>query len=312
MIQRNKITYSLSLLITCCWAFAVSAEEPKPTSDTSDPVYLLTKQDSPERKMSGTATAPVAMASPAGRSPHPLDPALDMAKSALVNSQAEIDGYTAIVVKQERIGSTLGEEQYMLAKIRNEKRENGEVKTPFAVYLKFLRPSSIKGREVIYIDGENNGKLIAHEGGFKGRFTPSLYLDPNGTLAMMGQRYPITEIGIERLCEKLLERGDRDRLSGWVCDVKTQPATINKRPATQIEVKHPVKKTGLDFHIARIYVDEEFGFPVRYEAYDWPAKKGEEVTVDELIESYTYVNIKLNPGLTEIDFDPANTKYKMK
>jgi len=288
------------ILLVVGMALPVVAGEPEEVVDLREPIYRVTKQESRARD---TALAPA-------RKSHPLDAALKMARAALAKSQANVNDYTAIFVKRERISGKLGEEQYMLTKIRNEKRNGDQIEQPFSVYLKFLRPGSIKGREVIYVRGSNNDKLIAHEGGWKGKFTPSLYLDPHGSLAMLGQRYPITDMGIENLCLKLIERGLRDRRLG-MCQVTSQPAKINNRNATRIEVIHPVLKPSLDFHVARIFVDDEYGYPVRYEAYDWPRAADGKLTLDDLIEEITYVRLKFNSGLTDLDFDPANPKYNM-
>lgn len=307
---------ALALFCSCLIAGNGGAEEPKKsTADLREPVYRVTKQ---EPRVSPTTTAATSIVAPEVRSTaalaaktHPLDLPIQMAQSALERSRAEINDYTAILVKRERINGQLSDEAYLSAKIRNEKESGGEITTPFSVYLKFLKPSSVKGREVIFVKGHNNGKLIAHEGGLRGKFTPSLYLDPNGTLAMMGQRYPITEVGIERLCEKLLERASHDRVRS-MCQVTTQPAKINKRAATRIEVIHPEKMPHLDFHLARVFIDEEYGVPVRYEAYDWPRTPGAPVSENDLIEEFTYVRLKMNVGLTDSDFDPANPEYNMK
>ena len=40
-------------------------------------------------------------------------------------------------------------------------------------------------------------KLIAKEGGIKGRVIPSVWLKPDSILAMNGNLHPITEIGLE-------------------------------------------------------------------------------------------------------------------
>ena len=294
----------------------VRADEATATAKVSkdnlvEPIFRVTKHES----ATTTAQASLVKSSPklsvSEAKPHPLDSALAMAKDALGQCEGNVLDYTAIIVKKERIGGKIGDEAYMSAKIRHKKRNAaGEIEIPFSVYLKFLRPSPLKGREVIYVEGRNKGKLIAHEGGFKGKFTPSIHLDPQGTLAMMGQRYPITDIGIENLCVKLLERGGRDRATG-MCQVNITDANINQRPATRIEVVHPQRKQGLDFHLARIFVDKEFQLPVRYEAYDWPTGPDGKVTPNDLLEVYTYIRIKINVGLTDSDFDPENSDYNM-
>ena len=53
--------------------------------------------------------------------------------------------------------------------------------------------------------------MIAHEGGTAGKYLPTVWIKPNGIIAMRGQRYPITEVGIENLVLKLIERGERTR-----------------------------------------------------------------------------------------------------
>jgi hypothetical protein len=49
--------------------------------------------------------------------------------------------------------------------------------------------------------------------------------------------------------------------------------------------------------------------PVRYEAYDFPVHAQ---SPPQLIEEYTYVDMKVNVGLNDSDFDPANPAYNMK
>ncbi len=53
----------------------------------------------------------------------------------------------------------------------------------------------------------------------------------------------------------------------------------------------------------------ELNVPIRYESYDWPTEKGGEPI---LVEEYTYLNLKLNNGLTDLDFDVNNPKYQFK
>ncbi|EMI19008.1 secreted protein containing, partial [Rhodopirellula maiorica SM1] len=52
---------------------------------------------------------------------HPLDRALEMAQDALTHCRANVNDYTAILVKRERVGDTLGDYEYMYAKVRNRK-----------------------------------------------------------------------------------------------------------------------------------------------------------------------------------------------
>lgn len=259
---------------------------------TTEPVYRISKNET---------------ARPEAINGHPLDPALQMAYSSLRQLRATIRDYTAIVVKREQIGGVLGDYEYMGAKIRNRQVANGRTTVPFSVYLTFLKPSSVKGREVIYVENRNNGNLVAHEGGMKGRFLPTVNLDPNGMMAMRGQRYPITEMGIENLVVKLIEKGERDKKQGD-CKVEfLKGAKVGGRPCTVLSVKHEEKRPCFDFHVAQIFIDDELNIPVRYCAYEWPTAVGGKPV---LLEEYTYQNIKTNVGLTDLDFDPKNPKYR--
>ena len=132
-------------------------------------------------------------------------------------------------------------------------------------------------------------------------------LAPTGTLAMMGNKYPITEIGIGNLFSKLIEKGERDRMLGDCEVTMREHEPWNGLDLVKIEVKHPNRHPDFDFHIARIYIDTDRHLPVRYESYMWPKMPGGEPLLEE---QYTYSDIQLNVGLTESDFDPENKSYQ--
>ena len=239
---------------------------------------------------------------------HPLDRALRIAMDGLDHVRKNVADYTCTMIKRERISGVLGEYEYMYAKIRNRKVENGEIVVPLSAYLNFVKPKNVAGREVIYVETKNNGKLIAHEGGLIGRLSAAL--DPNSKLAMRGNLYPITEIGIENMIVKLIEKGNRDKLldpTGQETQVEFKDAKINKRPCLLLTVKHTVQRPQYDFEVAQIFIDKELNVPVRYIAYGWPGSPGE---AQPILEEYTYVDVKVNQGLTDADFDHTNKAYK--
>lgn len=256
--------------------------------------------------LSGSATAQQAMpvsrvdrtASPA----HPLDPALAMARESLDHMQREIHDYQALFVKRCRVDGELPALQFADLKIRNPRPQHG---VPMSVYLNFLKPASVKGREVIWVEGRNNNKMIAHESGFA-NFV-SLNLDPNGYLAMRGQRHPITDIGIENLLKKIIETGERDRKYGE-CNVEFfNDAKIGDHDCTMIQVIHPTRRPYFDFYRARIYFSESLRIPIRYASWSWPVTAGGEPVLEE---EYNYLRIEPNVGLTDHDFDSTNPNYR--
>ncbi|MEM9646652.1 MAG: DUF1571 domain-containing protein [Planctomycetota bacterium] len=236
----------------------------------------------------------------------PLDRALQIARDGLASCRANINDYTCVLVKRENVGGTLGEQEYMYAKVLNRKVQNGRIVQPMSVYLNFLKPTTVKGREVIYVEGQNDGNLIAHEGGFKGKFLPTVNIPPTGMLAMRGQRYPMTEVGIENLILKLIERGEMARKYPDVTCEFRRNARVKDRVCTVLQVTQPTQRPELLFYQAQIFIDDQLNVPIRYVAYDWPRRAGQQ---PQVIEEYTYLNVKVNVGLTKADFDPRNQSY---
>lgn len=236
---------------------------------------------------------------------HPFDPLLEIAEMGLKEIDANYRDYTAVLVSRVVVGEKLRDEKYILCKIRHAQPESSDTAAvPFSVYTKFLKPKANVGQEAIWVDGWNDGKLIAHATGLLNQFR--LSFDPEGMIPMEGNRYPIFEIGFRNLLVKMIELGTKDKKHGE-CTVKLKRGVeINGRVCTVLEAVHPKKRDHFDFHIARIYIDDELNIPIGYEGYLWPEKDGGELP---LIERYYYTELKLNVGLTDADFDPGNEEY---
>ncbi len=289
------------LVSMAAWSTSAEGQSPAPAKQASGTIAEVPQSSSPMRVAERTMPVPNSTglgADAAKADEHPLAPALRWAYQGLENVDKNLHDYSATVAKRERLDGTLGDYEYMFLKVRQK---------PFSVYVYFLDPPSIKGQEVIWIEGQNNGKMWAHPPGLKNKLIGTVELEPTGVIAMRGQRYPITEIGIANLVKRLIEVGQRDSQYGE-CEVKFfQGAKINDRTCTCIQVMHPVPRRNFLFHIARIFVDDELNLPLRYESRDWPTKPGEE---PPLIEEYTYLNLKVNNGFTDADFDIRNPNYQ--
>jgi len=239
------------------------------------------------------------------RASHPLDPALRIARTSLKHLQTNVRDYTALFEKRNRVDGELSEVQRSELKIRHRRMKDGKIVVPLSVYLNFLQPDSVKGREVIWVEGRNNGKLIAHEGGL--RNVMNVTLDPNSYLAMRNQRYPITEIGIQKLTAQLIDAAERDRQHAE-CEVQLKKdVTFGDYVCSMIEVTHPVKRPHFDFYRARIYFSHELNMPVYYASWSWPNQTGKEPVLEE---EYSYRNLKVNVGLDDQDFDVDNPNYR--
>jgi Protein of unknown function (DUF1571) len=206
-----------------------------------------------------------------------------------------INDYTCKFYKRERVDGNLTPLHIMIMKVRTK---------PQSIYLKFQRPA--QGREAIYIAGRHGGKILAHDVGFNKLLAGTLELDPTCAQAMEDNRHPITDAGIGPLIETLLKR--------WPAELTPQESNVafqedmlvGGRRCVMIEATHRHRRPNLLFSKVRVFVDQELGLPIRFEAYSWPKLPHSEA---ELAEEYSYSDLKLNVGLQDIDFDVANTAY---
>jgi outer membrane lipoprotein-sorting protein len=201
---------------------------------------------------------------------------------------ANIDSYTAVFHKQERVRGWLKAEEVVFLKF----------KKPFRVYMRWLRDPG-KGREIVYADGWNQNRIKVHEAWMRTGF--SLNLDPLGAIAMGGSRHPITDSGLENFL-RLLGRNLRKGIpSGEIMYRELGEEIVYGSRSRKIEYLFPREKTkGYYCYRAVINLGAESKLPIKARIYDWDGL---------LVEDYGYEDLKLNAGLTEADFDPGNAEY---
>jgi hypothetical protein len=324
-LMTRRLMFAALAIAGACSALICAQQPRQPRDGLRQPVYrvgeaqparaqsLAQRPAGPQRELPVAAPADedAPQTAEAAEGGHPLAPFVAKAEDLLIGMQGKVKDYSATLVKHERVGGVLMDPQHIAIKVRQEqKTDRGEVTVPFSVYLNFVAPDAIKGREVLWVRGRNEGKLTAHDGGTgliaAIRSSVTVNLDPTSARAMEGNKYPITDIGMENLLRKLITVAREDMKHGEV-EVKTFTNTkINGRSCTCLQSVHPVKRPHFRFHIARVYVDDELQLPVRYESHDWPRAEGEKPA---LLEEYTYLNVKLNNGFTDRDFDRANPEY---
>lgn len=225
---------------------------------------------------------------------HPLIPAIDYARKCLEKVE-RLSGYEATFFKREVVGRNLVSHK-MKIKIRHK---------PFSVYLLFQNPH--EGREVIYVSGQNNGKLVAHEAGLFTSLVGAMELSPTDSLVMSENRYPITEAGIANALQMLIAQWEKETQYGEV-DVKYyKDAKLGSLKCRVIESSHPKPRKQFDNHKIRLWIDTKSGYPVRFQKYGFPRTKGAKAPI---IEEYTYMDLKTDTQLTNRDFDRNNPKYK--
>ncbi|TWT64308.1 DUF1571 domain-containing protein [Rubinisphaera italica] len=225
---------------------------------------------------------------------HPFAPVVQLAKKAQQAVDQVVD-YEAVLTKREMVGNELTTTQ-MEIKVRHQ---------PFSVYLKFREPHA--GREVMYVEGQNGNKILAHEGSGLTSLIGTQSLDVDSSLAMKGNRYPITMIGIENMIEKLIATWEYESQYGE-CDVKYYPnAQLGNVECRVVETSHPTPRRQFKYSTMRLYLEKETNLPIRCECYGFPAAAGQKAP---LIEEYTYTNLHTNKGLNDFSFDSKNPSYQ--
>jgi outer membrane lipoprotein-sorting protein len=196
------------------------------------------------------------------------------------DSYKKIHDYRAVFVRQEILDG----------KLQDKEKIQLDFKRPFKVKMRWLMGDK-KGREVVYVEGENENKMIVKMTGLLSRFIKLVTLDPEGAFAKKGSRHSIRRAGIGNLSESLI-RVTRKADEAGDLDIKLLgEKMVNGRKADVIERKLPYEK--YESPRAIIYVDQELGIPIEIERYD---KDG------NLFENYAYYDLEINKDLSDTDF----------
>ena len=208
-------------------------------------------------------------------------------------SFARVKDYVGLFYKQERINGQLQPEQTIQLRIRQE---------PFSVYLKWLGPQKLVGQEACYVAGKNNNQMRAKSAGPLLGAIGFISLDPRDPKAMANNHHPITEAGLGNLIEKIAASTDKERqLPPDQLAIAIGDYRFLNRPVTRLETTRRVNNG--QFYACRsvVYFDKETRLPVRFEAYDWPKPNGQ--PGGDLLECYSFVDLKFNVGLTDAGFN---------
>jgi len=207
----------------------------------------------------------------------------------MTRAYAGISDYTCIFTKQERVHGDLLPQETIRLKFQK----------PFSVYMKWIAEPH-KGQETLYRRGWNDGKLLAHPGSFP---DITLSLNPDGRLAMRGNRHPVTTAGIGHTIE-IVTRDYRRAMAHPADSVRYADrgiVSVEGERSRCFEAIVPVAHAADYYsHRALLCINLETHLPNRLKIWD---------AENRLIEFYQYLDVKTNVGLTAEDFDPENPRY---
>lgn len=202
---------------------------------------------------------------------------------------AKIDDYSCRLIRRERLDGELGPNQVIALTVR--------VK-PFSVAMKWAEPKNLVGQEAVYVAGTLDGKMRVRPAGLLGGIG-LVTIAVDDPRVMKTSRHPITEAGIGRLIE-LFGKGWAEEAAWGKTEVKAGNFTFANRKCRRVELIHATPEGGKFLHHRNVvFFDAETHLPIRIENYDWPAKPGE---AGPLLETFSYVNMKVNAGVPEGTF----------
>ncbi len=218
-----------------------------------------------------------------------------------------IPDYTATFSKQEFVSGELSENQVINLKCRHK---------PFSVYMKWVVGD--KGQELLYVNGENEDKMLVKMGGLKGRLVPTLKLDPHGSLAMKESRYPITKAGIKALAETIIDYRKKDLDENLNTQCIMLPNQKFDGKDCYCFIAHFANANESEtYRKSIIYIDNKTCLPIFVQGFGWPqdglaSASPEELDKKTMIESYSFTDINMKSELATAEFSKANKNYRFR
>jgi hypothetical protein len=207
---------------------------------------------------------------------------IEVSLEKCITNYSTIQDYTCVFHKIEQVDNELIEEKDILYKFMK----------PLCCYLKW--PS---GSEAIYVQGKYNDKLKFHSGNIFGFIVFSL--DPRGNLAMKDNRHSILESHIGHIIDIVETNFNRAKSNKELISTFEGKEVIDGKETLLFKTVFPKSKNYYG-HLIYIYIDNELYLPIKIAVYGWEM---------ELLEMYHFSDIKINVGLSDIDFDVDNPAY---
>jgi hypothetical protein len=127
--------------------------------------------------------------------PLPIADPLSFLEKCLERYNKEVTtGYSVIMHKQERIGGVLQPSEEVECVFREK---------PHSVYMHWLKGQR-KAASVIYVEGENDGKMLVRPAGVAAVLVKTVTRDPEGEDARQSGRYTVKQFGLKKAGQRTL------------------------------------------------------------------------------------------------------------
>jgi hypothetical protein len=207
----------------------------------------------------------------------------------MATAYARVQRYTARFVRQEVVDGALRPREEALLKWER----------PGRIYLRWTagRPA---GREILFVPGQNGGRMLVREPGLLASLA-TIVMAPDSPRVLEESRHPVTDIGIGRLIDLILDNARRAAAAGELTTRDLSSAVGPEGAGLRVEIVLPASADrGYYCRRLALAIGESSGLPVRAVVYDW---------ADRMVAEYAYLDLKLDPSLAARDFDPTNPDY---
>ncbi|MBN1512902.1 MAG: DUF1571 domain-containing protein [Phycisphaerae bacterium] len=263
-------------------------------------VGLQCQQAGPRDTLAGMDEVPIEMAQLAGAAADPADEMERLAREdPLAFFQAcrdrydrEVQDYDCTFIKQELVEGKLTAEQWTSVRFREE---------PYSVDMTWTRNPMLVSRALYVEDKWWNGD------------TPQAWVRPAGALLKLVKlkqpirgkaagtqsRRTIDQFGFRNSLDLIIHYSEKAQKEGVLDLEYIGQATVGERPTYVFERRLPYNGDEEIYpdRLLRVFVDKEWLLPTCCISYA-------DDDGSQLLGKYVLVDVKLNPGYTDADFDP--------
>ena len=215
---------------------------------------------------------------------------IDVIGKRVLSITNSVKSYQFLLVKREYVDGKDTGYQYIITKVQSK---------PLQVYLKFLKPARYEGREALY----KNGELIVRRGGRGALKELVVRIDPEGPMAMDGNKYPITRIDPSVSCARLIQQINDELKFPETRVYKKTGASIDKHPGIHYKLIHTTEQAGMRCMTAEMLISTKLNIPIYFKVVGWDRK---------VLEEYYFRDMMLDVKFTPNEFDEGNKEYGFK
>jgi len=187
--------------------------------------------------------------------------------------------YTGFFAFHERKGARLGNPAACRFKFRSK---------PFSVAMQWIREAD-RADKLLYVEGQNNNRLIVHPTGWVGRLVTSVAIDPRSKQARTGASRTICDFGLRNIPTRILEAY---REANTKDEVRSDCLGISDRGGTKVIT---IRRSDLEGTLT-------FGLEIHTLM---PVRIVEKHAKGKLVSHYEFTELRFNNGVDDSTFSKA-------